>query len=204
MRDRAPSFAGRLLAYAGDLVLRLRTPMFVVFALASLVTFAWTSWRAVETARDNATIQAIAGGADVAIDPKRSSGEVIVARSRYLLDRDRGEDAQTLLDAASTHMAPEPLSRLLYNHANWRVRAAMSAIEGGALDKAIPLTKLAKDDYRRALSLKADFWDAKFNFDVAMRLVRDLPGYEQEGEEAPPDAKTRLWTDLPGVPRGLP
>jgi mxaK protein len=80
----------------------------------------------------------------------------------------------------------------------------MSAIEGGALDKAIPLTKLAKDDYRRALSLDPDFWDAKFNFDVAMRLVRDLPGYEQEGEEAPPDAKTRLWTDLPGVPRGLP
>ena len=65
-------------------------------------------------------------------------------------------------------------------------------------------TRLAKDDYRLALRLDPTAWDIKFNFDVAMRIVRDFPGYEQEGEDVPPDAPKRLWTDLPGVPKGLP
>ena len=66
------------------------------------------------------------------------------------------------------------------------------------------LTQLAKDEYRLALRLDPSNWDIKHNLDVAMRLVRDFPGYEGEAEEVPEDAPKNLWTDLPGVPRGLP
>jgi mxaK protein len=185
-------------------VLRLRTPLLVLLCLVSIAAFAWTTWRSVDAARDNAAIRAIVAGEDISVDPKRASGEVIVARARYLLDRDLIDDAQTLVDAAAPYMSPNAGSRLFYNLANWRTRKAMNLIEQGALDKAIPQTKLAKDDYRRSLTLDPGAWDAKHNLDVASRLVRDLPSSEQEGEEVPPDAKTKLWTDLPGVPRGLP
>ncbi len=37
-----------------------------------------------------------------------------------------------------------------------------------------------------------------------MRLVRDFPQLDVEGEEIPPEAAKKLWTDLPGLPRGLP
>ena len=197
-------FSVRLSTYARQVLLRLRAPLLVVLCVGSIAAFAWAAWKSVETARDNAAIRAIVAGEDVNIDPKRASGEVVVARARYLLDRDLIDDAQGLLDAAGPHLSSGARSRVLYNLANWRTRRAMALIQNGELDKAIPQTKLAKDDYRRALTLEPGAWDAKHNLDVASRLVRDLPTYEQEGEEAPPDAKTKLWTDLPGVPRGLP
>lgn len=204
MTRRRTHIAALLLPYARRMLLRLRTPLLALLCIVSVTAFAWATWRSVEAARDNAAIRAIVAGRDVAVDPKRASGEVIVARARYLLDRDLIDDAQTLLDAAAPHMSLSACSRLFYNLANWRTRKAMNLIQHGELDKAIPQTKLAKDDYRRALTFDPGAWDAKHNLDVASRLVRDLPAYEQEGEEVPPDAKTKLWTDLPGVPRGLP
>lgn len=204
MTRRRSLIGGRLLPYVRRILLQLRTPLLALLCIVSIVLFAWTTWCSVETARDNAAIRAIVAGDDVAIDPKRARGEVIVARARYLLDRDLIDDAQTLLDASAPHTSASARSRLYYNLANWRTRRAMNLIQNGELDKAIPQTKLAKDDYRRALTLDPGAWDAKHNLDVASRLVRDLPTYEQEGEEVPPDAKTKLWTDLPGVPRGLP
>jgi mxaK protein len=204
MKQQRVHVTGRLLAHIQRAALRLRTPMLALLCAVSIAAFGWATWRSVEAARDNAAIRAIVAGEDVAIDPKRASGEVVVARVRYLLDRDMIDDAQTLLDSAAPHLSPSARSRALYNLANWRTRRAMNLIQNGELDKAIPQTKLAKDDYRRTLTLDPAAWDAKHNLDVASRLVRDLPTYEQEGEEVPPDAKTKLWTDLPGVPRGLP
>lgn len=198
------SLSAQLLSFIRHVLLRLRTPFLVVLSIGCIAAFVWATWRTSETARDNGAIRDIVAGKDVSVDPKRASGEVIVARVRYLLDRDLIDDAQTLVDAAAPNTSPGARSRIFYNLANWRTRRAMALIQNGELDKAIPQTKLAKDDYRRALTLDPGAWDAKHNLDVASRLVRDLPTYEQEGEEAPPDAKTKLWTDLPGVPRGLP
>jgi mxaK protein len=93
---------------------------------------------------------------------------------------------------------------MLSNMANARMRAAVAAIEKGNLDKAIPLVALAKSEYRSALRLDPVHWDAKYNFDVAMRLVRDLPQAVGEDEQKPLETPEKLWTDLPGVPKGLP
>ncbi|MCC7250899.1 MAG: hypothetical protein IT540_03380 [Hyphomicrobium sp.] len=183
---------------------KVRTPALAALLVASVAALAVLTWRIYEVRRDNAIIAALKAGDDIPVDPRGASGEVLLARSAFLLHTDRRDEAQALLDASSGVVDAKLRARLLYNHANARIRDAIAAIERADNDKAIPLTRLAKDEYRLALRLDPDAWDIKYNYDVAMRIVRDFPGYEQEGEEVPPDAPKRLWTDLPGVPRGLP
>jgi mxaK protein len=185
-------------------VKKVRTVALVTALIASLIGLGASSWRLYEVRHDNATIAALRRGDDVPVEARGASGEVLVARSHFLLNRDRLEEAQSLVDSSAVISDPRLRARLLYNHANARVRTAIAAVERSDLDKAIPLTRLAKDEYRLALRLDPTAWDIKYNFDVAMRIVRDFPGYEQEGEDVPPDAPKRLWTDLPGVPKGLP
>ena len=66
------------------------------------------------------------------------------------------------------------------------------------------MVMLAKAEYRNALRIDPQNWNAKYNLDVAMRLVRDLPQAVGEDEEKPLETPEKLWTDLPGVPKGLP
>ncbi|WP_439542497.1 hypothetical protein [Hyphomicrobium sp.] len=186
-------------------VLRKAKTLVLAATLAlTLFAFGLTAWRFHEARRDNASIAALAAGEDIPIDLRTASAEVLLARSHYLLARDRWEEAQAVLDASHRMPDGRQRARLIYNHANARIRQAIAAVERADNDKAIPLTRLAKDEYRLALRLDPDAWDIKYNFDVAMRIVRDFPGYEREGEDIPPDAPKRLWTDLPGVPKGLP
>lgn len=183
---------------------KVRTVVLAAALAASVVALGLLTWRLHEVRRDNDIIAALKAGDDIAIDPRTASDEVLIARSEFLLARDRRDEAQVLLDASSGMADPQLRARLVYNHANARIRDAIAAVERGDNDKAIPLTRLAKDEYRLALRLDPAAWDVKFNYDVAMRIVRDFPGYESDGEEPPPDAPTKLWTDLPGVPKGLP
>jgi mxaK protein len=194
----------RLLALVRGAWRKVRTLAIATALVVSVAVLAALSWRIYEIRRDNAFIAALMAGDDIPVDARSAAPEVVLARSAFLLERDRREEAQALLDAASALADPKQRARLLYNHANARIRTAISAVERGDRDTAIPLTRLAKDEYRMALRLDPPAWDIKYNFDVAMRMVRDFPGYETEGEEAPPDAPKKLWTDLPGVPKGLP
>lgn len=204
MATASPSLFSRAMALAGAGLRKVRTPALAALLIASVAALAALSWRLADVRRDNATIDALKAGEDIAVDPRKASGEVLIARSEFLLKRDRHEEAQALLDASSSIADPKLRARLIYNHANARIRDAIAAVERADNDKAIPLTRLAKDEYRLAMRLDPDAWDIKYNFDVAMRIVRDFPGYETEGEDVPPDAPKRLWTDLPGVPKGLP
>jgi mxaK protein len=183
---------------------KIRTAALSMALIISAGALATLTWRIHEVRRDNATIAALEAGDEVAVDVRTASDEGLVARAHFLQKRDRRDEAQALVDASSRMSDPKLRARLLYNHANARIRDAIAAVERADTDKAVPLTRLAKDEYRLALRLDPEAWDIKYNFDVAMRIVRDFPGYETEGEEPPPDAPTRLWTDLPGIPKGLP
>lgn len=183
---------------------QLRGPLLVGLLILGIAALAYSLWTLRKLSQENAAVAALEAGSDVPVDPKSASGEALVARSQLLIARERFDDAQALIDASRPIASASALARMLYNQANANVRRAFAAIEGGSPDKAIPLVKLAKDAYREALRLDPSAWDAKFNYDVAMRLVRDFPGYEQEGEDVPPEEETKLWTDLPGIPKGLP
>jgi mxaK protein len=199
-----PTLLSRAFNWIIAVLRKVRTVVLAGGLVLSVGLLAALTWRIHEVRLDNATISALEAGDDVPVDVRTASDEVLIARSQFLLKRDRRDEAQALVDGSSRMANPRLRARLLYNHANARIRDAIAAVERADNDKAIPLTRLAKDEYRLALRLDPTAWDIKYNFDVAMRIVRDFPGYEREGEDAPPDAPKRLWTDLPGVPKGLP
>ena len=154
--------------------------------------------------RINGAIDRMRAGSDVAVDAADEAPALLEARAAFLLKRNRIEDAQPFLDQATVRADPAIRVRMLYNMANARMRAAVVAIGKGDYDKAIPLVTLAKSEYRNALRLDPANWDSKYNLDIAMRLVRDLPQAVGEDEEKPLQTPEKLWTDLPGVPKGLP
>lgn len=174
-----------------------------VLVIAGAV-FCGAGWLYVSKLRTNASIDGLRGRSDIQVDPASASPALLDARAAFLLKRGRFEEAQPLLDQAQERADGVTLSRMLYNMANARMRAAVTAIENGNFDKAIPLVTLAKSEYRSALRINPGAWNAKYNFDVAMRLVRDLPQAVGEDEEKPLETPEKLWTDLPGVPKGLP
>ncbi|MGA0561464.1 hypothetical protein ACO2RV_03360 [Ancylobacter sp. VNQ12] len=151
----------------------------------------------------NGAIAALSAGRDL---PVRANDrpELLFARLAFLSTRDRFDEAQPLMNRIAASGNRAIASAAYYDLSNARLRAAISHLEINEIDPAVPLVRLAKEGYRRALALDPGFWDAKYNLDIAMRLVRDFPQIETSGEELPPEAAKRLWTDLPGLPRGLP
>lgn len=152
----------------------------------------------------NSKIRQLVGGKDVVIDVASAPPALLEARAYFLLTRDNLADAQPLLDQAALRADDDVRVRMLYNMANARQRMAVKEIQQGQFDQAIPQVALAKAEYRSALRLDPGNWDIKHNLDVALRLVRDLPRQETEEDESNTKEPAKLWTDLPGVPKGLP
>lgn len=171
--------------------------------LASLLTAAFAGERLAVKTMQNQTIAQLASGKDVAV-PETAPPEVLFARAHFLLARDRVDEAQPLAEETARARAPRIQAALFYDMANARMRLAFSLIEAAQLDKAIPQLRLAKDDYRRALRLDPEYWDARYNMDVVMRMARDFPEIELHGDDDTPASISKLWTDLPGLPKGLP
>ncbi|MFA6140168.1 MAG: hypothetical protein WC684_05545 [Hyphomicrobium sp.] len=172
--------------------------------VAGVAVFAVAGMLLLAKYRANADIDQLRAGKEVAVDAVSAPPSLLDARAAFLLYRDRIEEAQPLLDQAALRADKPVLVGMLYNMANARMRAAFAAIAKGDYDKAIPLVTLAKSEYRIALRLDPGNWNAKYNLDIAMRLVRDLPQAVGEDEQKPLETPEKLWTDLPGVPKGLP
>lgn len=167
------------------------------FALAAGL-FGWQAW---DGRRTRAEVLALAAGQDRPV-PESARPDLLLARAAFLLDRGRVEEAEALIEPMQQRQQPRSLAMLLYNLGNGRLRTAFAAMEAQKVDDAAANIRVAKDHYRRALAVMPDDYDAKFNLDLAMRLVRDFPRQQGEPDE---DAKPMsVWTDLPGRPRGLP
>ena len=182
---------------------RLRFWFTGLVLVVSLGVAAVSSARLLLAQHDNDLIRSLRQGHDLATSAS-DPVPLLYARLDFLLLRDRLDEAQPLLNQIVRDGAPRASSVALYAMANARLRVAFAQLEKGRIDPAIPLVRLAKEGYRRALGLDPAFWDAKYNLDIAMRLVRDFPQIEQSGEELPPEAAKKLWTELPGLPKGLP
>lgn len=169
---------------------------------AALAALAVASVRMALHGHANRTIAALAAGRDVAV-ALDAPDRVVMARAHFLLVRDRLDEAQPLVDRLAADRSPLAAA-VLYDLANARLALAISLLERTEIDPAVPQVRLAKAGYRAALVRAPDFWDAKYNLDVAMRLVRDFPQIEQDPQDEAQDTPKRLWTDLPGLPKGLP
>ncbi|MGN7869699.1 hypothetical protein [Paracoccus sp. 22332] len=169
---------------------------------ASLAATAWFGRVVLHDARDNAAIRDLAAGRD-AIPAVRADPRAIHARILFLAWRDRLPEAQDLLPLL-VGAPPELLSEASYAIGNARMRAGFQQIEAGNFEDAETEISLAKTAYRDALRAVPGFRDGKVNLDLAMRLVRDLPRPLADGDSDPLTQPRRLWTDLPGLPRGAP
>ncbi|MBI5011811.1 MAG: MxaK protein [Methylocystis sp.] len=173
----------------------------LLFALILTTAALLAEWRG--AADSNDTTEALREGRDVAVDTN-GRPEAILARVAFLAARSEVDRARALVEALDRSASIEARARGHYLLANALLRKAFDHIERSELEAANPFVNLAKREYRGALQLAPDYWDAKFNLDVAARLVRDFPDFERKsGDELSADPK-KLWTDIPGKPKGLP
>lgn len=183
-----------------------RGPALALLLTGSVAGCTAAIWMMLAAARQNAIIAQFADGKDVPVDPATAPAPLLMARQHFLITHDQLEEAQIFADIATPRAPPHMSAQILYNLGNARVRQAFALIEKADLDKATSVIGLAKANYRAALRIEPQDWDIKHNLDVAQRLVRDLPREGiAEDDEPPPTKKAKpLWTDLPGMPRGLP
>ncbi|MGD9544879.1 MAG: MxaK protein [Methylocystis sp.] len=160
-----------------------------------------TEWRNAVAAND--AIEALDEGRDIAVDAN-ARPEALLARIAFLAARNDVDHARASVEALDRSGGDGIRARGHYLLGNALLRKAFDQIQRSELEAANPFVNLAKREYRRALQLAPDYWDAKFNLDVAARLVRDFPDFERKsGDELSADPK-KLWTDIPGKPKGLP
>lgn len=189
----------RALVFWRDQRSALLVALLLTFALAA--GFELVAWRRALATND--TIELLRAGHDIKIGAD-ARPEELLARIAFLTKRDELDQSRGLLEALDRVGDTETRTRGHYLLANALLRVALAHIERSELEAAAPFVNLSKREYRRALQLKPEFWDAKYNFDVAARLVRDFPDFERtSGDELSADPK-KLWTDIPGKPKGLP
>lgn len=165
----------------------------VVFGLA------WNS--AAETNRE---LETLAAGRDIGAERRALAPLAVWLAYAGLLARGgRHEDAQAVLADIAERGDGHLRVQALYNLANLTLRQSLDALAQGQDQRAAAFGASAKETYRRALRAEPGFWDAKYNLELATRLAPDFETVERtEGDEEPEGR--RLWTQLPGTPRGLP
>lgn len=181
---------------------RFRTALLIGLVVALALAAAMATFLLGLNAARNRTIAALTNGQDRAVAIE-AAPEVLFARIYFLLARNRLNDIAPLVNMLDLRATPRLRAELHYDIANTRLRLAFDKIDSGDFDAAGALVGLAREDYREALRLNPDNWDARFNFDVASRLTREYPSFGFT-----PDERRRgprpLWTELPNTPRGEP
>lgn len=98
----------------------------------------------------------------------------------------------------------QQLTQIHYNLGNIYLSESIVHAENLAVDQAVAMADVAKDFYRSALIIQPEFWAAKYNFEAAQRLSRDLPLGELTISQESQESSTELWSAMPGFPIGLP
>ncbi|MDO9106554.1 MAG: MxaK protein [Methylovulum sp.] len=161
-------------------------------------------WTLYGIARTNGLITALASGQEVTLDKVvNAAPEVRLARAMVLKRLQRYDEALATLNLILDTPDPKLQAKIRYNLGNIYLHLAIAKTEAMAINDAMPLVALAKQSYRQALALDSQFWDAKYNLEVAMRLLPEMDKITNE-ENSPVNQKSQLWTTVPGFPRGLP
>lgn len=134
---------------------------------------------------------------------------VVVLAHAIALDR-RGEFEEALNAYAEAEAVGGDSVRqaVRVNVANLYLRRGIQvARQDGHAQRAMAMLQLAKASYRRALRAQPDDWNARYNLELALRV---LPDFEERNWRASgPEAEERLlkdkaaWTEMVGQPRGM-
>lgn len=95
------------------------------------------------------------------------------AQAFYAIEQDNKQRALGLLTHVITTDDAALKASAHFNRGNINLRQAqLLQLED---PKKIPLIELAKQDYRTALLLKPDLWDARYNLEIALNIVPEEP-----------------------------
>lgn len=179
-------------------------PVSWLLLVTSLLIAAIDALEVIRLDNQNDLIRQLKEGQDINANELASAlPETRLARASYLQRQHKPQDALENLSLILNQGDAKLQAKIRYNLGNIYLHKAISQVESGHADEAKTLVTLAKQNYREALMRDSDFWDAKYNLEIAMRL---LPDFDRINIEEPPsDQKVNpLWTTVPGFPRGLP
>lgn len=133
---------------------------------------------------------------------------VVLAHAIELDRRGQFEEALNAYAEAETVGGDSVRQAVRVNVANLYLRRGiLVARQDGHAQRAIAMLQLAKASYRRALRARPDDWNARYNLELALRV---LPDFEERNWRASgPEAEERLlkdkaaWTEMVGQPRGM-
>lgn len=171
-----------------------------------LLGAAFEAWQLQSAYADNATIAGLLAGKDLPVgQPQGQAVPVLAARALYLARHGREDEAKSVWEFLDGAGENGDRAQASHNLGTFYLKAALDKVETGQLEQATPLVALAKQAFRRALQWQPDLWDAKFNLEIAMRLLPDMDRVGNGQEEEPPETQPKaLWTKVPGFPRGQP
>jgi mxaK protein len=147
-------------------------------------------------------IARLAAGQDVAVGPT-DAPTLQAAKARALIAQGNFADAQAIADRLALSGDGALNADLLYALGNANLRRALKLYPNLAYRQVRPFLALARSDYRQALHLDPQNWDARYNLAIAAAL---LP----ETEHATPASGDEMaheraaWPDIPGTPNGMP
>jgi len=129
------------------------------------------------------------------------------------LYNDHGQDNKSLSTYAQLAAKGDAnFAKIAYfNSGNNYLRQATEMLEKETLmgwDTAGPLLALAKTSYQHALNIDPNWSEAKYNFELALRLSPANHGrkgpqsYERDVDR--PEERPSGWPSIPGTPRGMP
>lgn len=201
MNDAETGIAKKRIAALRPLAARLAAAAALLgLTAAGFEARAWLHARS-----ESQAINDLAAGKD--IGPERRYGaspEVRLAYGLLLARREQYGDAQAIL-ADLANLGDIRFRALVhYDLGNLYLRQALAETTRGETDHASPLAELAKESYRRALRADPRLWDAKYNLEVATRLMPDFDPVNSGSDEIEDEQARKLWTQVPGFPRGLP
>jgi mxaK protein len=176
-------------------------------AALALMAFGLQFWQWREQRFVRESVRTLLAGRD--IGPERRFGApagVRLAYALYLAGREEYREAEELLAELGQVTSSDIGAKAVYDLGNVYLSRAIAAVERDATAQAGTLAELAKQAYRQALRRRPDDWAAKYNYEVAARLMPDFDRIDNVTEEPEPDEESarKLWTRVPGFPRGLP
>ena len=183
-------------------IIRLIMLWLVLLTSASVITFQIITIYRIQ--HENARISELNAGHDVSVDKIiNAAPEVRFARAMYYQRQHRYDEALATLSLIMDKGDSNLQTTLRYNLGNMYLQQAVEQLEANNINAAQPLVALAKQAYRQALSLNSHYWDAKYNLEMAMRLLPEMDRIDMKDDEsnAPPP---QLWATIPGFKGGLP
>jgi mxaK protein len=139
------------------------------------------------------------------------SPDALFANATRLAQRGDNQKALALYARVATSGDLALRKAAYYNSANLYSRQATALLEQEALiawDRAAPLLALAKESYREALRLDPDWREAKYNYELALRLVPTIDSKnvstQNDDEIVKEGPRPSGWPSIPGFPRGMP